>query len=177
MGHGISTIKGLRKALDLNFEYIVAVDGDGQFKPKDINNCIQYLKNNSNIEIVEGVRNSRDEICFRKIISLFTRFLIFTKTLTWPKDANTPLRIYRRDTLQKLLEFVPKNSLIPNLHISKLTRRQKINFKEIEVQSFPRGGQKGLNVQSVSWNQKFKKLPSKRLIIFCFKATKEWISS
>lgn len=175
LGHGISTLNGLKKAIELDFEYIIAVDGDGQFEAKDIRSCFEFIMANPDTDLIEGIRIFRNEPWFRKLISYFSRLLIFSKTLNWPKDANTPLRVYKKHVLEDLLKSVPSDSIIPNLHISKLTRKKRLNFKEIRVMSLPRGGKKDLNLPGVTWKQKFKFLPSKRLILFCIKATKEWI--
>lgn len=177
LGHGISTVKGLKKALELDFEYIISIDGDGQFDVEEIRSCFELLKSNLNIDLIEGARIYRNEPWFRKLISFFTCFLVFSKTLNWPKDANTPLRIYRKHVLGLLLKSVPEKSLIPNLHISKLTRKKKLNYIEFKVRSLPRGGEKELNLSSVTWHQKFKFLPSRRLILFCIKAINEWLFS
>jgi hypothetical protein len=84
--------------------------------------------------------------------------------------------LYRQETLKRILAKVPENSMIPNLHISKLTRQLKINFKEINVKSLPRGGSnKKELIQGVTWKQRFTHLPSKRFIKFCIKATSEWV--
>ena len=76
--------------------------------------------------------------------------MIFSKTLNWPKDANTPLRVYKKHVLEDLLKSVPGDSIIPNLHISKLTRKKRLNFKEIRVMSLPRGGKKDFNLPGVT---------------------------
>ncbi len=175
-GHGYSTLLALRKSLELNSDIVINVDGDGQFLVSDIKNCLNKLLENPSTEIVEGCRVNRSDIWFRRITTRLTRFLIYLETGTTPLDANTPLRIYRRDTLAKLLEQIPFNSLIPNLHISKLTRRLGLSFLEIEVLSLPRGGSSNSGeARGITWNQRFKHFPSKKLISFCFRAGLEWI--
>jgi dolichol-phosphate mannosyltransferase len=175
-GHGYSTLLGLRKSLESESEIIIAVDGDGQFSSTDIKKCFKELIENDSIEIVEGNRVSRNDVWFRKIISTFTRLLVFTSCHIIPRDANTPLRVYRRETLQKLLENVPLDSLIPNLHISKLARILGIKLREVEVVSLPRGGKlNDTQSNGVTWKQKYKYIPSKRLLIFVYRATLEWL--
>ena len=177
LGHGISTLKALQEAIKLDFDIVIGIDGDGQFLATDIKKCLDYLNSDKYLEIVEGVRSQRDiDKWFRKIVSMGTRILIFFKVGILPQDANTPLRVYRKETLKRILAKVPENSMIPNLHISKLTRQMKINFKEISVKSLPRGGgNKKESIQGVTWKQKFSQLPSKRFIKFCIKAINEWV--
>ena len=124
LGHGISTLKALREALKLEFDIVIGIDGDGQFLASDIKKCLDFLNSDKNLEIVEGVRSHRDnDKWFRKIVSMGTRILIFFKVGILPQDANTPLRVYRQETLKRILAKVPENSMIPNLHISKLTKK------------------------------------------------------
>ena len=175
-GHGYSTLLGLRKSLELNSDIIINVDGDGQFRPCDIKNCLNKLLENPLIEIVEGCRINRRDKWFRRITTKITRFLIYLETGTIPLDANTPLRLYRRDSLVKLLEEIPFDSLIPNLHISKLTRSLCLSYLEIEVISLPRGGSSlSGEARGITWNQRFKYFPSKKFISFCLSAILEWI--
>ena len=175
-GHGFSTLLGLRKSLALNSDIIINVDGDGQFRPIDIKNCLDKLLENPFIEIVEGCRINRRDKWFRRITTKITRFLIYLETGSIPLDANTPLRLYRRDSLIKLLEEIPFDSLIPNLHISKLTRRLCLPYLEIKVTSLPRGGSSRSGESlGVTWNQRLKYFPSKKFISFCLSAVLEWI--
>jgi len=178
LGHGQSTLIGLNKAIETENEIIIAVDGDGQFKTEEIKKLYQSLVADDSIEVIEGTRTNRDEEWFRKVISFSTRIMIYIKCGKFPKDANTPLRIYRRETLKSLLSEIPPDSLIPNLHISSVTRIKKFNFKEVSVQSLPRGGGlKNENMKSITWSQKIKNLPSRRLLKFCVRAVVEWIKS
>ena len=179
LGHGMSTLRALSEATKYESDFVIAIDGDGQFLATDIKKCLNHLQSDENIEIVEGVRTQREnESWFRKIVSKGTRILIFLKVGKLPLDANTPLRVYRQETLKRILVKVPPNSLIPNLHISKLTRQIKLNFKEIEVKSLPRGGgNKKELIAGVTWKQKFVNLPSKRFVKFCFKAIIEWVTN
>jgi dolichol-phosphate mannosyltransferase len=182
MGHGISTLIALHKSIEIESEIIISVDGDGQFLVEDIKKCLNHLIENRNLEIIEGVRVDRiNEPWFRKVVTTITRLLVYLKVKQIPKDANTPLRVYRREALIRILDKIPINSMIPNLHVSKLTRQMKLNFKEIEVLSLARGGGRGGNqnnlIDGVTWKQKFKRIPSVRFIKFCIQSILEWFNS
>jgi len=170
LGHGPSTIIGLSHALKTNTDFIIATDGDGQFLASDLFLMYQELLRGN--LIVEGVRLKRIEPFFRKVITLCVRVLIFLKTSKLPKDGNTPLRGYSQAFLKILLNELPKDSPIPNINISILTRKKGNIPIEITVKSIsPRGKIKN----GVTWNQKFKQIPSRKFILFCYKAIKYYL--
>ena len=171
MGHGMSTILAMNKGIESGSEIICTVDGDGQFLGKDIAIVISALRN-EHYDVIEGCRVSRNEALFRRIVTRTVKWLVYLTVGAPPTDANTPLRAYRRDTLSMMLVKIPKETLIPNLFISALSRRLKVQIKEIDVTSLPRRGQE---VLGSTWNQKTKLLPSRRFIRFCINASVEWI--
>ena len=163
MGHGPATLKGLHLALADDNDFIVAIDGDGQFIPEQVLSALE-LAISDNYEIVECVRTNRREPKFRKVSTLASRLLIYLALGSLPKDANPPLRIYKPDALSKILFGVPNNLLTPNLLISGATRILIENFHEIPVVSTPR---RGVSEKGTSWNQKSLVFPSKRFLKFC----------
>ena len=171
LGHGPSTVNALRSGINSGSDFVLALDGDGQFLGSDIRNCYNALIC-SDAEIIEGVRTRSTDPLYRKITSFATRFLVWTNCGTFPRDANTPLRVYRRSVLGKLLDRLPAQSLTPNLMISSITRVKKLKFQCVEVSFIDR---RGLNPQSTSWGRSKSYLPSKRFIIFCLRATKSWV--
>lgn len=171
MGHGPSTVRALKYGLDSGSDLIVAIDGDGQFLGSDISKLID-ISLNSNADIVEGVRNNRNDPFYRKTTSFATRFLVWTRIREWPSDANTPLRVYQHTALQRIVGQVPENAVTPNLIISALSRKWDLNVQEVTVESIPRRGQSEIGT---TWGNRRKALPSKRFISFCYKATTEWM--
>jgi dolichol-phosphate mannosyltransferase len=133
LGHGPSVQKGLKISLMESTRYILSLDSDGNFSAEDVRNLYELISSNSTLDVVLGQRINRIEPFFRKIISALTRFLVLIKTFKSTKDANTPLRIYRKDALEKIISFIPENSMVPNLHISIIIRKIEINFREESV--------------------------------------------
>jgi glycosyltransferase involved in cell wall biosynthesis len=172
MGHGPSTLIALRRSLAEDCDYIVALDGDGQISGKDLSLMIEYALGNSELDIVEGVRKSRIDPAYRKVVSSFTRIMVEKRSRIKPKDANTPFRVYKPLVLNRLLNHVPNNSSIPNLHISNISRILQLNFAEIEVSSLPRRGSSPIGTM---WRSKNVMLPSKRFIKFCVSSILEWV--
>ena len=172
LGHGPSTIKALQLGLESEADLVVALDGDGQFNGLDVARLVRGMEGGSE-GVIEGVRTSRDDPVYRQVVSFATRALVWTRAHEWPQDANTPLRVYRRETLGLLLPRLPENAMTPNLLISAITRRSGIRFAESRVSARHRLGDSQVGT---TWG-KGRRLPSRRFIKFCAAATREWTST
>ncbi len=181
LGHGPSTITALDFAVNECPDCILMIDGDGHFDCLDVRNILTYFLENDYC-IVEGVRMYRADPFFRKIVSSITRLLVASKSGKWPADANTPLRLYTTTAAKLLLTHIPKNSLIPNLHVSSLTRTLPITFQEFKIKPFTRSTtveQSDLSKHQIgsTWGQNNNILPNKKFIKFCVNASFEWIKA
>jgi dolichol-phosphate mannosyltransferase len=172
-GHGPATLVALQEGLKLQPDIVVAVDGDGQFSALDIKHCIDTALR-TNCDVCEGVRYGRSDPLFRQLTTLAVRLLVGFKARSRPpRDANTPLRIYRTTSLMELLRGIPSDCLVPNLVISAKSRKRKMKFVEVPVKSLPprRGDVKTSTMFGV---QKF--LPTRKFLRFIRKATTQFVS-
>lgn len=173
-GHGVSTLRALRSGLETDAQVVVAIDGDGQFIGNDVRRVVDTLTSDSRLDVVEGVRTSRNDPFYRQATSSVTRLLVWSRCRRWPSDANTPLRAYRPEVLASLLEVVPDDSSTPNLIFSAMSRRWHLRLAEVRVASIPRRG----SVSSGStWGSGSLNLPTKRFIKFCGRASVEWFTT
>lgn len=170
LGHGPSTILALKYGLSSKAEIIVAIDGDGQFRGKDVRRAVDEISH-SNFDIVEGVRVNREDPFFRNLISSITRILIYLRSRKLPQDGNTPLRIYRAHILNEILPKLPEFSPVPNLYISAYARSNDLRILEIHVESIKR---RGSTPNGSTWNTTKTKIPSKKFLKFCFAALRSW---
>jgi hypothetical protein len=170
LGHGPSTIRAVSLALEQTPDLVLTCDGDGEVETASLLQMVSRLED-PNIEIVEGSRYSRADPWFRKLTTFATRLLVLQRSSSWPSDANTPFRAYKPEAALRLLGKLPPNSLVPNLHFSTLTRVLGLNFLSIPVVVEVTGG----SSRGVTWNQKFRLLPSRRFIQFCFESSIEWM--
>jgi len=171
LGHGPSTIRALLLGIESQSEYVISIDGDGQFVGLDV--CAMYEDMlEKSVDVCEGVRRFRSDFAYRKVVTKFVRFLVKMKCGKSPADANTPLRIYRTQQLELLLGCIRANSLIPNLILSAKSRRLNFVIEEFSVLSIPR---RGGSTQGVTWGSKKSIFPNKRFLKFCLAALKEWI--
>lgn len=171
-GHGPSTLRALNIGSSLNPDIVIAIDGDGQFFGEDVAELLDTLEDN-NLDVVEGVRTSRDDPMYRKVTSFATRSLVASRAKLRPRDANTPLRVYRNSVLPDLLVRIPDNAMTPNLHMSVICRTQPIALSEVQVRSRSR---LGASVVGSSWGRG-SLLPSRRFRTFCREALREWINA
>ena len=171
MGHGPSTLRALKAGLDSGAEFILSVDGDGQFLGRDIEKILKSLKT-SKCDVFEGIRIRHGEPNYRRFTSMMTRTLIWFRVRKWASDANTPLRAYRSDCLEMLLKDIPENSPIPNLFISALSRKRNLKIGSMEVLF---GDRRGSQKTGTTWGKSKSYLPSRRFLKFCARATREWL--
>ena len=170
LGHGPSTVKGLQHALLLNPDYVISVDGDGQFIGTDILGMLENFQS-SGADLAIGVRKNRTDPGFRKVVSSITRMLLWVFSGLKVKDANCPLRIYSPHALRTIISHLPQNPLVPNLLVLKIISKLQLKFVEIEVVSIPR---RGSEIIGTMWKSKLTNVPSKRFLSFCLRAFVEF---
>ena len=173
LGHGPSTLIGLNISVFQDLPYIISVDGDGQISGGDLLK-VYHLHTRNNVDVIEGIRVNRNDPKYRFLISKITAILVFISTRILPKDANTPIRSYKKDSLKTILDGINQDNPVPNMYISKISRKEKFKIIEFSINSRQR---RGINPVGSSWVKKNKKLPSLNLIIFCIKAIKFWIKN
>jgi dolichol-phosphate mannosyltransferase len=169
VGHGPSFLNAINQSLELSPDIVITVDGDGQFRAKDIKERLMYFRN-SDLDVLECARSGRSDPMFRKLVTYMLRIFIFIQVKNRPMDSNTPLRIYKAGALKNLVQEIPRDSLIPNLRISALTRRIGLEYSQISIESLQR---RGITTSGSTWKAKRHWLPSKRFIQFCRSALVE----
>ena len=170
LGHGPSTVLALRLGSQMNLDYVIAIDGDGQFVGRDVRTLVDTLQS-VNCDVVEGVRTNRNDPVYRQTVSFLTRCLVWSRTRDWPMDANTPLRAYRQDALKIILDEISSDSMTPNLLISTFSRKTNMSISEVPVQSIPRRGTSSIGT---TWGRTPRQIPSRRFIRFCLSAFRQW---
>ncbi len=169
-GHGPSTVQALNLGLAAGVDFVVAVDGDGQFLGEDVNRVMETLAT-SGVDVVEGVRTGRNDPAYRLLVSLATRLLVALRAHALPADANTPLRAYRAEALANILTATPAQAATPNLIFSVLCRQWRLQVAEVAVRSVPR---RSSNPVGSTWGRARKRLPSRRFVAFSLNAVWEW---
>jgi dolichol-phosphate mannosyltransferase len=169
-GHGAATLAVLARGASTGAAHVVAVDGDGEFHGHDIARLLEQCRD-QDLDVVEGVRSGRREPVYRWLVTAGTRLLVWGRCRRLPRDANTPLRVYRTSALLRLLEHVPPTTPTPNLHISAITRSTRLRYAEPRVEWLHRRGRatqgsSGFGVR----------VPSTRFLRFSAHALRQWLS-
>jgi dolichol-phosphate mannosyltransferase len=137
-GHGPTLLEAYRRALDTGAEYVIAVDGDGQFLGSDLRRVLVLLQDGG--DGVCGVRRFRYDPWFRMLMTRVLRLYVNAYFGVPTRDANCPLRGYRAELLDELLRWLPRDSSVPNLHLSILAARRGATLVEVDVNHRVRRG-------------------------------------
>ena len=102
-GKGYALKKGLEKALELNFDYAITIDSDGQHYPEDIPLFINVLQQHPNALIV-GSRNFNQENMpgGNTFANKFSNFWFKIQTGVYLPDTQTGYRLYPLKNLPNL---------------------------------------------------------------------------
>lgn len=164
-GHGPALLEAYRRALDTGAQYILAVDGDGQFLGSDLRRLLILLEDGG--EGVCGVRRFRYDPWFRMLMTGWLRRYVSSYFGVPTRDANCPLRGYRAELLDGLLRRIPQRSLVPNLFLTILAARRGATLVEVDVNHRVRRGQSDTGtmfVGSSTW------MTIRRLLTFSWRA-------
>jgi undecaprenyl-phosphate 4-deoxy-4-formamido-L-arabinose transferase len=137
-GHGPSLMKAYRRALALEPDYVLQVDGDGQFHGSDLRRVLVLLLDEAHA--VSGVRRFRQDPWFRMVMTGLVRRYVAWGFDVHARDPNCPLRGYDAGLLADLLEPLPEDCLVPNLYLTILASRRGAALLEVDVSHRVRRG-------------------------------------
>ena len=169
-GHGPTALAAYVAGMQLSPDLVVHVDGDGQFTGEDIACVIDALEA-TGADVVHGVRRGREDPWFRRALSFGLRAAVRPFAGRGVPDINTPLRVYRPEVLQQLIDAVGADAIVPHVHFSLAEARCALQVAYVPVRSLPRRG--GETVGTMWGGSGRPKLPPKRLRSFVRKASVE----
>ncbi len=137
-GHGPSVLEGYRRALTRQPDYVLQVDGDGQFHGSDLRRLLVLLIDNAHA--VSGVRRFRQDPWFRMVMTRLLRYYVHLSFGVVARDPNCPLRGYEAALLRELLAVLPPDCLIPNLYLTVVASRRGVALLEVDVSHRVRRG-------------------------------------
>jgi dolichol-phosphate mannosyltransferase len=167
-GHGPAALEAYRRALDTGADYIIGVDGDGQFLGSDLRRVFVLLEDGG--DGVCGVRRFRYDPWFRMLMTKVLRIYIALVFGVPTRDANCPLRGYRAPLLDELLHWIPAGSLVPNVHLAILAARRGATLVEVDVNHRVRRGSAS---SGTMWSSTARWGVAKRLVKFSVLALRE----
>jgi dolichol-phosphate mannosyltransferase len=137
-GHGPAVMDAYRHAVAGGPDFVLQVDGDGQFAGSDLRRVLVLLLDQAHA--VCGVRRFRQDPWFRMAMTRLLRGYIHWGFGVIARDANCPLRGYEAPLLAQLLDAVPADSLIPNLYLTIVASRRDLTLLEVDVSHRVRRG-------------------------------------
>ncbi len=167
-GHGPAALEAYRAALETGADYVLGVDGDGQFLGSDLRRVFVLLEDGG--DGVCGVRRFRYDPWFRMIMTRLLRLYIARVFGVPTRDANCPLRGYRTELLDELLRWIPDGALIPNVELAILAARRGATLVEVDVNHRVR---RGTSTTGTMFSSSARWGTMKRLVNFSWKAFRE----
>lgn len=167
-GHGPSLMTAYRRALETQPDYVLQVDGDGQFHGSDLRRVLVLLIDEAHA--VSGVRRFRQDPWFRMTMTRLVRLFVTRRFSVRARDPNCPLRGYDAGLLSQLLESLPPDCLVPNLYLTILATRRGVALLEVDVSHRVR---RGRTAQGSTWERGARSPIPWRLVRFSFQALRE----
>jgi dolichol-phosphate mannosyltransferase len=137
-GHGPTLMTAYQHALDDHPDYVLQVDGDGQFQGSDLRRMLVLLTDEAHA--VSGVRRFRQDPWFRMFMTRLVRAYVHASFDVKARDPNCPLRGYDAALLRELLSLLPGDCLVPNLYLTVLASRRGLALLEVDVSHRVRRG-------------------------------------
>ena len=171
MGHGPTTFTAYQRAINTGSLIVMQLDSDGQFVATELPMLCSVIA--SGKEVVIGIRSSRVDPWFRKFVTFLLRNFLRTRYFGRFPDPNSPVRAYSASVLSPMLSELPNEPLIPNIYLSILAVRKKLNVEFVPVSHRERRGGQTTGTMWQSSNQ-WQKI--KRLLKFCRKSFRQLLS-
>ena len=167
-GHGPTSVAAWRSGVATGAPVVVHVDGDGQYRGKDVAGVAAAVAADGAL----GIRTSRADPWFRKLLSSVLRIYMWALSGHGPTDANTPLRAYRASTVEALLADMPDEPLVPSVYLSAFGEARGLSLASVAVASLPR---RGNGDTGTMWGRGRLRsvVPSQRLLKFVRRAAAE----
>lgn len=129
-GKGYSLRKGFEKAIELNSQFIITLDADGQHRPEIIPDLLNKISEN---EIVIGNRmNDVKNMPLQRILSnRITSYLLSKKLGVQIKDSQCGFRVYRSEVLKIIQTFSNGFEAESEILVYAARKNFKINFVDI----------------------------------------------
>jgi len=143
VGHGPSVMRAYSRAVSSNRELIVHIDSDGEVDAQSIVGCLDRARL-SNAEMVIGLREGRVGPAYRRAVTLLLRLCLLVAFGVASPDVNSPVRVYTRSRLTKLLTRCPSESVVPHVLLTILAHQSDGNLvyqpvRMVEVDEVPIG--------------------------------------
>ena len=146
-GHGATVLYLYQYAIKENADYIFQTDSDGQTLPEEF---WQMWENRHQYDFNIGTRGGRQDGSSRVFVTKTLRFVVWMMFGVWVKDANTPFRLMKKDRLQAIMEYIPKDYALANVAVSAIAVKKGEKIAWYPITFRPRqGGTNSINMKRI----------------------------
>lgn len=146
-GHGATVLYGYHYALAHGADFVFQTDSDGQTLPSEFN---QFWQQREAWDMIIGWRNNRQDGGSRIFVTRILRLVIRLCFGVSVKDANTPFRLMKADTLRTYIGLIPKDFNLSNVILSVIYAKKNCRVKYIPITFRPRqGGTNSINMKKI----------------------------
>ncbi|MCR5650135.1 MAG: glycosyltransferase family 2 protein [Lachnospiraceae bacterium] len=146
-GHGPTILAGYKQALKEGADFVFQTDSDGQTNPNEFE-AFWELRNK--YDIIIGDRTERGDGFSRIVVTNVLKFVILLCFHVFVKDANTPYRLMKAETLKKEISYVPNDYFLSNVLLSVIYKKHHRKMKFIPISFLPRqGGVNSINPKKI----------------------------
>ncbi len=147
-GHGAAILHGYEFALNAGADYIFQTDSDGQTLPEEFEE-FWNLRNNCDMAI--GWRKKRQDGISRIFVTRVLRLAILFIFHTGVRDANTPYRLMKAETLKRYIGLIPNDFHLTNILISVIFSKKHCRVTSLPITFRPRqGGKNSINFRKIT---------------------------
>lgn len=147
-GHGAAILFGYHYALEHNADYIFQTDSDGQTMPEEFP---PFWKEKDKYDMIIGDRKKRQDGSARVFVTKVLKYVIRLCFGVNLKDANTPYRLMKAETLRSYIHLIPKEFNLSNVLIAVIYAKKNCNIKYYPITFKPRqGGTNSINLKSIT---------------------------
>lgn len=146
-GHGPAVLCGYRYAVRSGADYVFQTDADGQTLASEFG---PFWARRKKYDMVIGYRKHRGDGLSRILVSRVLKLVILLDFHVWIRDANTPYRLMKAETLKRCLRMIPREYNLPNVLICVICRKKRLSVRWLPITFRPRqGGKNSLNVRKI----------------------------
>ena len=146
-GHGATVLYGYRYALDHGADYIFQTDSDGQTLPSEFES---FWSERNQYDMLIGWRSARQGGAARVFVTKTLKAVIRLCFGVTVKDANTPYRLMKAETLKEYIGIIPENYNLSNVLLTVIYEKKKRLVKYIPITFRPRqGGINSINMKKI----------------------------
>ena len=146
-GHGATVLYGYHYALDHGADYVFQTDSDGQTLPEEFE---PFWAQRETYDMVIGWRKERQDGASRVFVTKTLKAVIKACFGVTVKDANTPFRLMKADTMRKYIDLIPKDFNLSNVLLSVIYEKKGCSVHYIPITFRPRqGGVNSINMKKI----------------------------